>query len=705
MGKCRPNSSLCGMKDGLFNPFFTGNYSNPYAYSGSSVEAGTSDITIDDTTYTFTANQAQMVQGYSQLYTPKILYDNGKTYAVYQKNNIGRLVVLKYDDRYGLGNPIGVRMQIASGFDTHHEPVIFSDANKLYMLQEKNHNSEPIGILKARNVGDDLLWQVGTNTIGTIPTYPILTKKNGVFLIAHQFSDVSAGLVYNTGSDIDGTWESTSVQLTVRAADEDEHYVSGVMNYDAVTDEMVIVINGRNDDGSISYFRKYLLRVKVTAPSTVTIYNWDKSFSKNSALSSAELIANCEYYDTGSDLIVSNQSNAALDNSGNFYDSISNDAGSTLKFIILLSGQASTAPTVKDAPHFFYRIMPISTSLIYAIANQTVGAFSKPFLFKTTDLGDNWEEVSEIFEDIDADVVDVGFPANHKDIPNDSNFIFCGRGTGGALHVKKAAFGTLQSETPANFYGDTVAYSEAEYNALMDFSYMIEAGKITTTGTTLTAVADQSPNARNPGIGGSPVVDNGTTPSYLVFDGTNDLLGITADAGLLARSEGIVLAVIKPTNGGSAFFGKPFITATNDANTTSYITFGASFNNVISHAGSWGTPKVEVYGDTTLTDDFHIVAFYLQNGGCDVLGIVDGKFQLRNEVQQSVNEGKFLSGVNLGMEFLRIGALTRSSGTTYFSFQLKHIAICSAPQTEASLAKMIKFLSTKYGISLTSHYK
>jgi hypothetical protein len=38
--RCGPNKS-CGMKDGLFNPFFTGNYANPYGYSGSSVTYST----------------------------------------------------------------------------------------------------------------------------------------------------------------------------------------------------------------------------------------------------------------------------------------------------------------------------------------------------------------------------------------------------------------------------------------------------------------------------------------------------------------------------------------------------------------------------------------------------------------------------------------------------------------------------------------
>jgi hypothetical protein len=41
--RCGSNGNKsCGMKDGLFNPFFTGNYSNPYSYSG-----GSSTVELD----------------------------------------------------------------------------------------------------------------------------------------------------------------------------------------------------------------------------------------------------------------------------------------------------------------------------------------------------------------------------------------------------------------------------------------------------------------------------------------------------------------------------------------------------------------------------------------------------------------------------------------------------------------------------------
>lgn len=186
---CGSGRGSCGMKHGLFNPFFNGNYANEWDYTGG---GGVLPLVLDNSTLTLSSDEAAAQAGHNQLITPKLLYYNGKTHFVYQHDDNsteqGRLHILSYDSRYGLSRPVGFHKRTGPTPDPHHRPVIFHDSGQLYIVVESDHNDAPQSIFKNRTQGDDLIWELSATTIGTTASYPKIMKKNGVFADIIRFT-------------------------------------------------------------------------------------------------------------------------------------------------------------------------------------------------------------------------------------------------------------------------------------------------------------------------------------------------------------------------------------------------------------------------------------------------------------------------------------------------------------------------------------
>lgn len=680
----------------------------------------------------FPLEEARAQGAINLLVTPTLLYDSGKCHLVYQNPTDGSKNILTYDERYGVSRPIRFMRDI-DVTDSHHRPAVVSVNDTLYLPVETDHNHSPIGVIKARYPNDELVFQLSNITIGTgapasYPTYPTFYQnKDGIHVNIGQVDDIETAFNKNTSGYFGGTSNWTAnAQITTRAAIEDEHYPLAIYNKNPnVTNKLPFVVNGRNDDlQPARWFRRYLIKADITSGG-VTYYNWDESFSKTSQLTDTELATNFKYYDVGTDTAQSHIPTPALDDEGNFYD-VAFDGDSSYELIVLEVGQSPTSPTIKpislpgspDLQTLWEAggtkengqnganvvLLPISKNDLRLFMRVLVGGWNKIYQYQSMDQGDTWEEIGDTLPGVNSHIGSMLIPYNFGVIHNNRNFVIAffevKQGTRAGVWLRKAAFGTVQNDD-GNPYDDVTAYSESEYDALMARSYYIEAGKVSLSGTTLTGVTDQSPAAVNiTTIAGSPVVDNGTTPTYLQLDGTNDRLTIPT-TGLTTASEGMIIGVAKmvdATNGN-------FFTASNNTTTTDYLLFGKSASDVIRFSDS---NVALISGQTDVTDDYHIFVFLFQNGDgigeSDVLQFLDGALQQRVITSGNAVEGGFFDTVGAGLTHLQIGALVRTT-TAFYNFRFKHLAISTEPFSYEQLRKSLKYLGTKYGITLNSGYQ
>lgn len=661
--------------------------------------------------------------GYATTLSPTMWYSSGKCNIGWQNGSSGALIILTYDERYGLTKPIRMYPP-RDTYDVHHRPVLHTDNETLYMIVEQNHNDEPIDILKTRSPNDELTWQLTASKIGTATTYPHISKQGSIFVQIGQ-NDVSdeadTSFNINAAGTIEGTWTTEELVGTRLASPagqvENEHYPSSLLNGDVITNRTPFVISGRTNAGI--WFRKYLIRGDFQSGSK-TYYNWSESFSKTSRLTAAELAANYMYYNTADNTKQGWTPVPASDANGNFYD-VSGDGDGGLDFIYLAA--AASIPVIKPltlpgSPTLIDNgaqggpcmlLIPVVTNsgtILYGIFRRVVGGFNKPYLYKSEDLSDSWTEIGDMLPGINKNIYSVTLPYNYNEIPNNKNFIIffnsAADPTNTNLYIIRAAFGTIQTDDNANPYDDVTAYTESEYNALLARSYFIESGKITNTGTTLLTAIDQSPSAQDMTVVGTPQIDNATTPTKVTFNGTNQR-GVIPITGLTTASEGMIIIVAKGVDGVTSHM----VSAANTGNTNRWLGWGKGSNDVTRIVKN--TSDFAIEGTTDVSDAMHIFVWLHQNGlgvgGTDVLHFLDGRLQDRVVTTgTSTTEGTFFDAIPLGLQNISIAALVRSGAPVFYGLEVKHVGIATSPMNYEQLRKSLKLLSNKFGITLQSGY-
>lgn len=686
---------------------------------------------------TFPLAEARAQGAINMLVSPTCLYDSGKTHVVWQNPEDCSMNIFTYDERYGASRPIRYRRKFIDGeCDSHHRPTIISDNDTLYITTEVQHNEEPLVVFQARQPNDELTFEVtspvteiGSGPSPDYPAYPTIYKnKDGYFINFAQVNDIDAAYNKNTSGHYLGTanWSANTVMMT-RAGTEDEIYQAAIMNKRTLVDDFIpFVPVGRNDDlQPARWFRKYLVKINIT-PSGQTYSNWDGSFTKTSQLTASEANLNFKYYDL-TDSAQGYIPTPSMDDEGNFYDVTGTGAagGNTYEFIYWPVGEA--APIIKaislpgspDLQTYWeaggsqangqnganVMTLAINKGEIYAFFRILTGGFNKIYQYVTHDLGDTWEEIGDTLPGVNAHIGSLLMPYNFGEIENNRNFILTfievKNATRAGIWVRKAAFGTVQTDD-GNPYDDVTAYTESEYDALMARSYYVEAGKVTNSGTTLTTLIDQSASAQDATQSGNPVLDNGTTPTEVTLDGVNDRI-IVPITGLTTASEGMIIAVadmVDATNGN-------FVTASDNGTTVDYLLFGKSSGDVIRFSDS---NVALISGQTDVTDAYHIFVFLFQNGDgvadsqTDVLQFLDGSLQQRVITSGDVVEGGFLNTVGDGLTHISIGALVRTT-TAFYNCKIKHVAISTEPFSYEQLRRSLKYLGTKYSITLVSGYQ
>lgn len=637
---------------------------------------------------------------------PRLLWDNGKTHFVYQDpgTGSGRAFILTYDERYGIGRPIGFGTSV--NLDGHHRPAIIRYSDTLFIAHETNHNVAPIRLYKGK-VNDAMIFDRQANTIGVTPTYLGLHIKNGVFSILNQFNDTRGGYLKNSSGVYGGTW-TTEDDVGLKQANEDELYTWVPNNSDQLPNELIWTLLGNNDDTSPqTAFNRYVVRAEVTTASEATFYNWSKSFSTVGTISQANM-SQYLYHTTGSDIINAYVPIPAVDILGNYYD-VAGDGSGGYRFLYLFAGQSVTtdkAITLPSSPTLIERtanqgacmsILAVNQSEIYTFWSVDDGSGNdRVYCYKTTNLGDTWVFVDDVFDDVAADINHVTIPYNSAQIPENRNFIVIGVGTGdpvAPIYMKRAAFGEVQTNDTQNHYDNYTAYTASEYDALMLRSYYVEAGKVTNTGTTLNTVIDQSPSAQDGTTVGSPVMDDATTPTFVSFDGSNDRI-VVPTTGLLALEQGTVIMVVKNTLNTTQYF----TTFTKNDAADPRIFLGAMSSNLTR----WNDTNGTCDGSTVMSDAFHIIAWTFQNGRSAVLHFLDGELQFRTETNPHVAEGAFTLD-KATLDRISIGFADRATNS-FYDFDFKHFAMTGTPMTTEQISRAFKYLANKYSITLVDHY-
>src|SRR5690606_22462454 len=109
------------------------------------------------------------------------------------------------------------------------------------------------------------------------------------------------------------------------------------------------------------------------------------------------------------------------------------------------------------------------------------------------------------------------------------------------IHIVPMSFGTVRE--------DAQSLNIVPVDSLNDIAgllrhYRDSASTVSKTGTTCTALQDQSDRAQNATTAGSPVLDDADNPTYVAFDGTNDEASIPT-SGVTELQEATIIAVVR----------------------------------------------------------------------------------------------------------------------------------------------------------------
>lgn len=679
-------------------------------------------LTVDANTYSFdtTNYNAIFTTPVNHLLTPNIFYKNGKTLLGFLQNDNNRIGLIEYSNQHGLRAPHVIKGTLG-GFNYHNIPVIDWEGNRLSLTQEDNHNINLSKFHTAQADNDSLIFTANAGSMSNVAmTYHNVYNYNGNKVIICQYEDIEGGYAINPAGTLGGTWTNVR-KLVARNTDEVERYQLGIDNKSLSTD-IIFVSVGRNGALAIpTWFRFNVFRARVNPTSGYLDF-----YTMNGALiyagSSGKPEMNTTEMQSGQFYEIADNTQqgfipvTALDQSDNFYAVHANGSGTYILTIWKSTDAAPVNQTISfpDAPTLITtgtqdgactHMIVLSSNEIYTFWRVNNGTRTIIRQYKSVDEGVNWTFEKDI--DFGFDVYSMKTPTNYLDIGNNNNFMLVAGSSPGTspstttpvqIGIKKASFGNLQALT--NIYDTLTPISEAAYNSTAVASYFIESGKITNTGTTLNTVIDQSSNANDITVLGSPVLDDGTTPTEMTFDGVDD--AIPLNPAILTSGKSYLMIGVVDTlakdNG--------LLTISNNANANSFIIpqISGLSDSRLRTVAKYNDINTEIIkGDTPLTAGYHIAAFLFRGDFHDVPMYLDGKMQFRieNTTVGTQNEGRYI--LPNGNTHLEVGRLVRDT-TAYYNYKMKHVAIHDVT-SESQIIDRIKFLGNKYGITLNNLYR
>jgi hypothetical protein len=683
-------------------------------------------LAIGSTVNEFTAAQteASNLNPANVVNTPGAWYKNGKTYQSYMRADIDPYAnmpsLFVYDKEYGLLRPF-VTGKARDNADTHPYPPITWVGDRMYISQENAHAS-PVELYEAWSDNDYSAFKKLVETVGTQMGYPsFFPNGSNYFMFGREQTGYKA-VVYKSTNGMK-SWGSVIEITNGPGGLGGRHYTTCPFN-NTRNGRIAIEIT-RRDETNNTWVQKYYAE----SSDGETWYNYSGSFSKNvvssGAITQTELDNNFLVFTTGSNSVQGYAPRSCITTSGKFFSIAGNGIGNYI--FIYHNGTSFATKSVSGISDLvdsgdigldplYHQNSPFVAlferdSRLYLICRRTVGGFHKLFLYYSTDEGDSWNLVGDLFPGKNYNLFLAGIPFNIKDIPNNTNFSITGFSVDTnpcVTLINRLAFGTVQTETTPSI---------TPVSALTDISdlarhYKISASTITNTGTTCNSLIDQSGNGQNATSSGSPVLDNGTTPTQVTFDNTNDVFDVPT-TGINALDGMTLMAVVRKKDTSTNSAGIIFSTA-DAADAQHYLTCqirkDAGFNSslAIGHQSGASPGAITVYGDEDASDNtaWKIVTFKITS--TSYLMYLNGKVQIFNISPNTLRTyravvGNFQDEIG-GIDNIKIGALFRNTNA-FSDFELKEWAMWSRPITETERRQAEKKLSNDYTITLSNEYQ
>lgn len=708
-------------------------------------------LVLDDSVVSYSGanTRAGVLAGGHNLYTPRKIWYNGKTYhlyhGIYQSDGYGQAYIQVYDENDGIHRPYRVGSTLPTTGspgvgDSHTTPSFNIDnSGNLYAFQERTHDS-PIDIYKALengfnnfallaekiNPGSGATAQSSYHNVfkdisGNGVSWCRMTKLNEAYSGGHP-SVVRAsagfetwGLLYRVGTNPRPDTDEGTTDLATRIYPHVplyRVYVPSIGKY--------IVLNTlRNDNATtgLGIWNKYYLS------ETDDFVNFDNLFgtpyshntASNNYITEAIYDANFRYYNSGATTNNSYIPTATVSLAAKVYI-VTGDEHTGDLLLHIIDRNARTLVT-KDLNISGYVFFDPATNQANAVKHMAFiedgqylemavliddGTYNKVHLFRSYDDGETFLDRGDMTPEVtDRDVQTVVFPMNYHDIPNNRNFILTFYTTDPTTantrlsYIKRAVKGVIQTETP----NIVVPAANLSTSANL-FDYVAIDGQISRSGNNVTGLTDQF-GLRN-ATGSNNPQWNGT--DAITLNGTNQDFSI-ATTGLTALTKCTIFAVARTTAIGTILLG-----LYNNADSGAF----TQFNVADSNAGFAPSHIFKISGQSTLRqvgqqsggdNQWHLIA-WVPDGRCKTDIYVDGMKQYYQDFNYTTAAEIATRGrINYGtVNSIKIGRQDLSSTDTYTPLQFKRITMYSTVFDLPTFLGLQRKIADLHGITLNYGY-
>lgn len=708
-------------------------------------------LVLDEDMVTFTAaqNLGGILAGVHNLFTPQLIWHNGRTYyaypGVYQNPPYGQIYVIPYDENDGVYKPYRAgNTQILHPTlgvpDSHTEPSIQVDNDgNIFLFQERTHDT-PIDMYKGSSFTNIAMLSEkinpGTGATAESSYHNIIKLEDGngwswcrMTRIYEAYSGGHGASV--SASDGFESWGSLVRNTTnPRAAtspsdartDRTRHYPTMPLYRQVVGDYIYVLRTQRVDSGSIGIWHKYYIHrtPKGTGRGVVfenligTPHTQDTSGANY--MDETDLDTHFMYHDSG-------------DPANNSYTPVATVSLRPKVFIIVGDGNTgdlllhiidvpTRVLTTKSLNITGYTVYDPSSSQGHCVRHLAFiedgqyleiglemdypSSVIKTHIFRSYDLGDTFQDQGDMTPDVSTTVWRLSFPFNYHDIPNGRNFIVTlhgptpGDSQTNITYIKRAAKGAIQSETPVVVTPAVSLSDSANF-----FDYVATDGQISRSGNNVTGLTDQfglrnATGVNNPQWNGSDEITLNGTTNYFTIPTT----------GFSALTRGTFFAVVRRTSTGNC----RFFVLSNNGDPANYVSFNIA-TTASGAAVGWthkigtaGAELTEAGQNVMANGDLALIAFTFDGKAINIY--FNGLKQHYSSVGYSTLAHYERRGsMNFGtITSVRLGSLDTSGTDFLYPFGFKRLTMKNTVYDFETYRALEKRIADLHGITLNYGY-
>jgi hypothetical protein len=713
-------------------------------------EARVFNLATSENSVTYTGAQsrmsAQSAGSTSRLFTPRMMYSNGKTYDLYTRTQIdyyGQLGLFVFDKLRGLDRPVNVGPIVpkhSTGVPDTHTIGCISFANdgggeKIYATQEITH-LVPFTTYKGVN-GDrskfTTAFQIGVNCayaniIEGLGGHPAIWHRGGN--IAGNTNHLYSLYITESTDGFEGLDTATPRRITERPGVGLWHYPGVPWGHHKVGSTYYLTCTlrtGSADNESAGGYvaTRYSAYYLLLTDDFITFRNYIGTFSHNTSVSGlltdAILQANFMFHQTDDVETQGRLPASGLSANGFFASIVGNvsfDGSYVFKYYsggvvqskpVSIAGLHDVGDQNQQAGAIDY-MMIFSQNEIIIKANIDDGTYVRSHFFKTTNLGDSWNNLGDVFPDIANTTYGVRLPNNIMQISENENFMisaFSNDSSGNQFyHAKVAAWGNIQ---PIPGVTPTAA-TDFNPRSLGLWHYERNDANIVRSGNDVSQLTDKLGLRNAAGVNNPQWV----SPDAVTTNGTNSSFTIANVAAIAACTAFTYIVVARRVVGSSNNF---LLSLTDNTSSNAQIVFTIGFStntnkpNITFTIPATGVINgSNVIGQDDIADgNYHVFAFR-GDGDRSYKINTDGKLQFFEsggldsadpiEVWQQVGKAPVsittVNAANIGRRDL--------TTDTFLPSDIKEDMFYSDVLTDEEVESITYALCVKYGITYQNQF-